>query len=212
MVLDLCCQRQPLRRVLEQPVSCRRYRPHHNAAGAGIRLAAPAHRLSRQGNAAPAGNPADHHAALRYRLGDYLAIRPQRRRHRDGQRSAGHPAEPLDLWLRRAAAGANAGIRADRLSGADRCRRRHQPLDGGSGTDIARRPLAHISHRDLAAAAAGTRQCFSHRLCREPGRFRQSPRARRQFRCAVDRYLLRHRRLAERSRPRRRPVDCPVWA
>ena len=53
----------------------------------------------------------------------------------------------------------------------------------------------------------GPRQRLPDRLRRKPRRFRQSAGARRQFRRAFDRHLLRHRRLAERSRPRRGALD-----
>ena len=60
-----------------------------------------------------------------------------------------------------------------------------------------------LPHRDAAADAARPRQRVPARLRREPRRFRQPARARRQLRGAVDQDLLRGGRRAARPGPRR---------
>ena len=153
--LTCCRQRQPLRRVLEQPVACGRLpaSPRRCSASAFAllhrRTGFRAKGLLRLLAILPIITP-----PFVIGLGIILLFGRSGVATVDDQRPVRHPAEPLDLWLRRAAAGADAGLHADRLSGADRRGRWHQPLDGGSGADPARRPLAHLPHRDLAAAAA----------------------------------------------------------
>ena len=63
---------------------------------------------------------------------------------------------------------------------------------------LARQPLADLPDRHAAADAPGPRQRLPARLHREHGRLRQPAGARRQFRRALDRDLLRHRRRPER--------------
>ena len=182
----ICALRSP---VLSRCLECDLEQPHsrdcgracHHTSRPWLRAPAQAHGFPRQGPAASSRHPADHHAAFRHRPRHHSALRPQRHGDLDAQRISRHSAEPLDLWLLRPAAGADAGLHAHRLSGADRRRRRHQPLDGGGGPDLARQSLANLRDRDVAADAAGPRQCLPDRLRGKSRRFRQSPGARRQF-------------------------------
>ena len=117
--------------------------------------------------------------------------------------SFGMPADALDLRLAGRAAGAALRLHAGRLPGADRRRRRRQPDARGGLADPARRPLGDLHHRVAAADAAGPRQRLPGRLHREHRRLRQSDRAGRRLRRAVDRDLLRRGRRPARLWPRR---------
>ena len=141
-------------------------------------------------------DPADHHAALRHRPRHHPAVRPPRRRRpRCMSDLFGIPPIALDLRLRRPAA------RADCWPS------RRSPILVLIGVVEGISPSMEEAAQTLRAdrwrtfrtvtwplMRPGLANAFLHRLRREPGRFRQSAGARRQFRRAVDRHLLRHRR------------------
>ena len=82
-------------------------------------------------------------------------------------------------------------------------------LEEASQTLRARR-WTDVRDGDIAADAARPRQCVPARLRREHGGFRQSARARRQFRGAVDKIFFAVVGAAQDQGARRRAVDHPA--
>ena len=192
-----------LRRRLEHAGAGGARRGADHAARTRLRAGRAAHALSDQAAAARAVHAADHHAALRHRPGADPAVRPLGHDHAWAQRPVRHPAQPLDLRRARAHHRAVPCLHADRIAGAAGRAAGRQPEPGGSIADPARRALAHLPQRHLAADPPRPRQRVPDRLHREHGRFRQSARDRRQFQRAVHRHLLRRGRRVARPGPRR---------
>ena len=148
-------------------------------------------------------DPADHHAAVRDRDRARRAVRTDRAHHRMAERWVGHSAHALDLRTPRRDAGAAPRVLAHRLHDPARCAGRGEPRARRGRANPSCVTVARVSHGHLAALAARARQCVPAGVRREPRRFRQPDRARRQLRSALDQDLLRHRRRAARPWPRR---------
>ena len=119
--------------------------------------------------AASVDRASNHNATLRDRAGDHTSIRVIWIRNPVHRQFFRHSTKPVDLWCEWSLDRSSPGLHSYFLSGFGWRRRGSQSVDGGSGTNASRQPLAGLPHRFSPLDATWTCQRIFVRFYRKHG-------------------------------------------